>query len=599
MQKKAAPSMAGNERPVVNELDQNNNTTPGYFARYSSELNSNGWPIIPVKPGTKEPYPAEWQVYATKTLHQRTFNRWLDTCSGYSIGIVCGQVVAIDIDILDRDLADKLASLVRFAFGHTPLTRIGQAPKAIYVYRAKGPIPTQRLAIEGGKVEILSEGTQFVAYGIHPVTQRPYQWEEGGEPLETPITSLPEITAEDVEKFMQAVRTFYKVASPAGSNRGRNSGSQDILRNPVTGLVYEGREKHLTRIVLEVCRAAIGKTAEQIALEVWDEFQATADLARPKESSGRPYSMGDVRTKVRSTLRKVAKGDIKRAARSRFQRAPKQAPAIAPAEAAAFRTLIKSMVPRPLSYSTGRVALFMLDRLQDGQCSDTAEYIAKGAGVPLATAKKARHTLVATGLFDRARQLARVQSAPYWPNSSKVKQAVEEYGLSMGGVSKNIPNTIRDIPPVSGNDNDEAPLERSPLDNGHLKEGAPIAALLNPVEGPSNPTDNVIKEHSKKLALSIRAEPAQMTFTGMLDEKTPELEAVADAWVYEGGIIPETVIRVIRDQRKRSGMSQERMAHALGISRSQLANAEGQRFGLGREPAVRLRQLLAGEIRVA
>ena len=68
---------------------------------------------------------------------------------------------------------------------------------------------------------------------------------------------------------------------------------------------------------------------------------------------------------------------------------------------------------------------------------------------------------------------------------------------------------------------------------------------------------------------------------------------------FEGGIVTETVIRIIRDQRKWSGVSQERMARALGISKPQLANAERQRFGLGREPAGRLRQIVTGELKVA
>jgi hypothetical protein len=57
----------------------------------------------------------------------------------------------------------------------------------------------------------------------------------------------------------------------------------------------------------------------------------------------------------------------------------------------------------------------------------------------------------------------------------------------------------------------------------------------------------------------------------------PKLDAVVDILAL-GGFVPETVIRIIRDPRKRSGVSQERMARALGISKLQLANAERQRF---------------------
>ena len=81
---------------------------------------------------------------------------------------------------------------------------------------------------------------------------------------------------------------------------------------------------------------------------------------------------------------------------------------------------------------------------------------------------------------------------------------------------------------------------------------------------------------------------------GLLDAPgaTPEHEAIAAAMTYDGGIIPGSVIRLIRDVRRRRGIRQEDMAHDFGISRPQLANAEGQRFGLSREPAARLRQWL-------
>jgi hypothetical protein len=86
----------------------------------------------------------------------------------------------------------------------------------------------------------------------------------------------------------------------------------------------------------------------------------------------------------------------------------------------------------------------------------------------------------------------------------------------------------------------------------------------------------------------------QLTFLGLLDERTPELDAIAAAVDFKGGIVPAPVIRLIRDIRRRRGDRQEDMAWALGTSRPQLANAEQQRFGLGREPAARLREWLAG-----
>jgi transcriptional regulator with XRE-family HTH domain len=79
-------------------------------------------------------------------------------------------------------------------------------------------------------------------------------------------------------------------------------------------------------------------------------------------------------------------------------------------------------------------------------------------------------------------------------------------------------------------------------------------------------------------------------------EGPAEHEAVAEAMTFDGGTLSRTIVRLIRDMRRDRGERQEDMARALGISRPQLANAERQRFGLGREPAARLKMWIAGEI---
>jgi hypothetical protein len=607
MQKEAAPSLAGNERPVVIELQKNNNTTSGYFARYSSELLDNGWHVIPIKPGMKLPAISRWSAYSYRKPKASQVERWNNSRGDHSIGIVCGNVVAIDVDILDPALADRVGSLIRAILGPTPLSRVGQHPKEAYIYRVKGRIGTQRLLLQaGGGLDILGDGSQFVAYGIHPKTQRPYQWGEA-EPIDTPVDGLPEVTAEDVERLLAALPSVAPVVrshAPAGgvprptAQKPKGGSNCEIIRDEDTGLVIDGREKHLRDIVLRICRTSTGKTVRQLEDAIWSDFNSTTDTTRPKDGNGRPYSMADVRPKVGATLRKIAQGGIKKAERSRWKRPPKQAPAVTPEGVDAFCKLLAAAVDADRSRShedkltaaAGTVGAFMLDRLQDGQFSDTASYIANGTGLAEVTVKKARRALAVAGLFDRAGQGGRDQSAPYWPNTRKVAQALDTYGVSGGGVYLNIPNTNREIPLQSGNDNDEAPLERSPLVDGHPEEGAAIVAPLNSGMEASNAADIVIKEHLENLGVFEKAGPAQMTFMGTLDEKTPELEAMADILSFEGGIASQGVIRVIRDTRRRRGQRQEDMARYIGISRPQLANWESGRFGLGRDAAERLRR---------
>jgi hypothetical protein len=91
----------------------------------------------------------------------------------------------------------------------------------------------------------------------------------------------------------------------------------------------------------------------------------------------------------------------------------------------------------------------------------------------------------------------------------------------------------------------------------------------------------------------------QLDMLAGIDAIDPIQEAIAVAAAYEGGIIPEPVIRVIRDARRSEGLTQEDQAIEFGVSRAQLANAEGRRYGLGREPAARVRRWIQERTKAA
>lgn len=105
------------------------------------------------------------------------YDAW--AASGAGVGIRTGQgLIAIDIDVLDKDLADKCERAALDTLGQAG-RRIGKAPKALRLYRVSEPVPYQRLKFDGGHVELLSDGRQFVAWGDHPATGRPYEWPRG------------------------------------------------------------------------------------------------------------------------------------------------------------------------------------------------------------------------------------------------------------------------------------------------------------------------------------------------------------------------------------------------------------------------------------
>jgi hypothetical protein len=96
--------------------------------------------------------------------------------SGASVGMKMGAgLVAVDVDTPSEVQA---AAVARILDDHLPPapTRIGNAPKFLLLFRITEDVPYAKVKFPGGHVEIITEGKQFVAFGIHPRTGRPYDW---------------------------------------------------------------------------------------------------------------------------------------------------------------------------------------------------------------------------------------------------------------------------------------------------------------------------------------------------------------------------------------------------------------------------------------
>ena len=155
-------------------------TDHNFMERFGPRLVANGYPILPIMPGTKKPgrfrngawsdYP-DWTRHAERPTTENELGVW-QAWPEAGVGIVCGSVVAVDIDVLEPDLALLIEQLARERLGDTPALRIGRAPKRLLVYRAAEPFPGIRRA----PLEVLGLGQQFVAHAVHPDTGRPYDW---------------------------------------------------------------------------------------------------------------------------------------------------------------------------------------------------------------------------------------------------------------------------------------------------------------------------------------------------------------------------------------------------------------------------------------
>jgi hypothetical protein len=134
--------------------------------------------------------------------HVDIWNKW----PGCGIGILTGNVVAIDIDVLDSSVAIAVGNVFQEKLGKTEFVRIGKSPKALYLYRTDEPFSK----ISMHPIEVLGLGQQFVAYSTHPDTNKPYQWPFSA-PHEMPLEALPLVTREQV---LEACEAAYKALPP-------------------------------------------------------------------------------------------------------------------------------------------------------------------------------------------------------------------------------------------------------------------------------------------------------------------------------------------------------------------------------------------------
>jgi hypothetical protein len=65
--------------------------------------------------------------------------------------------------------------------------------------------------LPSGGVDIIAAGRQFVAFGTHPVTGRPYEWVGNGTPLDVPADALPQVSSRQLISFQDQALKLYTV----------------------------------------------------------------------------------------------------------------------------------------------------------------------------------------------------------------------------------------------------------------------------------------------------------------------------------------------------------------------------------------------------
>jgi putative DNA primase/helicase len=170
-------------------------------------LRTNGFSPIPTN--GKRPSMLGWQEKLATTADEITLWESLypyDT----NTGVLAKLCPGLDIDITHPEAAAAVEALARKHFEEhgNILARTGLPPKVLIPLRTDEPFAKLLRAFTAPngsthKIEILSDGQQYVAFGIHPDTKAPYRW-HGGDPTTTKREELPYVRRESAERFLDA-----------------------------------------------------------------------------------------------------------------------------------------------------------------------------------------------------------------------------------------------------------------------------------------------------------------------------------------------------------------------------------------------------------
>ena len=187
------------------------------YAKHGPALVAAGYDITPVT--GKRAYLSGWTDRPPEALDYQSH-------ADASIGVLTGgahNLVAVDIDVLDPFTEGQIETLIGDELGEAP-RRVGNAPKSLFLFRCTEPFLKTRTGVydidgDDSAVEILGEGQQFVASGIHPDTHQLYRWPDDRLIDLTP-GELTAVTPEQLHTFLDGCRN---ILGRVGTLKGRVS----------------------------------------------------------------------------------------------------------------------------------------------------------------------------------------------------------------------------------------------------------------------------------------------------------------------------------------------------------------------------------------
>jgi len=208
---------------------------PQYFKEHGERLVELGYRILPLPPGSKGPRMKDWPQAHLSAADVRRMAANGSAQAG--IGVIAATTPAIDVDILDPEVAERMSQEIdRIFAGQSLMTRTGRAPKFLIPFRSDEPFRKLSSGVyTDGKhdhhVEVLGDGQQWVAYHLHPATNKPYEWWNGldGEGIVgLGADQLPVLTRIDAQRVIDAFEVLAADRVAAGHWKVREPGASYI-----------------------------------------------------------------------------------------------------------------------------------------------------------------------------------------------------------------------------------------------------------------------------------------------------------------------------------------------------------------------------------
>jgi hypothetical protein len=189
-------------------------------------------------------------------------------------GILAKRTPGLDLDLFNPQAAEACEAHVRERFeerGYV-MTRIGRAPKRLIPFRTDAAFKKLTLQFaptnggSGDKIELLGDGQQFAAFGIHPETHEPYSW-HGGSPLTVNHDDVPYASLDDAQKLLGELRDICAdLGYPQAGRKASKSasfGNTYVSFDDLTEAIHSGTSLHdpVLKIAGKMSRARIARQA--------------------------------------------------------------------------------------------------------------------------------------------------------------------------------------------------------------------------------------------------------------------------------------------------------------------------------------------------